>query len=115
MLTTLEVVLYAFVLVVLLPVALYSLLTGSQPPEKSWFAKYYRAEKYLGLAGNLFLLTLWANVATRLGLHFGYIDATAAGRLALPIGIPFAAALLAFLALWVRAALKVRRHGKGSV
>ena len=47
MLTNFEVLLYASSLIVL-PIAIYSLLTGSKAPEGTWIAKYYAAETYLG-------------------------------------------------------------------
>ena len=60
MLTNFEVLLYASSLIVL-PIAIYSLLTGSKAPEGTWIAKYYAAETYLGPAGNVFLLAVCAN------------------------------------------------------
>ena len=109
MLSTFEVLSFAAVLVLVLPAILYSLFTGSAVPESSWFAKYYRAERYLNLAGNLFLLTVCATAVARLGLHFDYINASVSDRLMLVIGVAFGVTLLAYLALWVRAVLKVRR------
>jgi hypothetical protein len=113
MLTTFEVVIYVIVLV-LLPLIVYSLITGSRPPEKSWFAKYYRAERYLDLAGNVFVLAICAYAIARLGLHFGYIGPGAEDSLMLWIGLAFAATLLCYLGLWVRAAVRVRRNGRSS-
>jgi hypothetical protein len=113
MLTTFEILLYAVVLL-LLPLILHSLVTGSQPPEKGWLARYYRAEKHLNVAGNLFVLTICVNAVAKLGRHFGYIDPSAKHRLALVIGVSMAATLLAFLALWIRAALKVHYLDKSS-
>jgi hypothetical protein len=109
MLTTYEIALYGFVVAVLLPLAAFALVTGARPPENSWFSKYYRAEKYLHACGNLFLLTVCANAISRLAFHFGLIDAALKDRIAPFIGVPFAALLIAFLVLWVRAYLKVRR------
>jgi hypothetical protein len=109
MLSTLEILLFAVVLVLVLPATLYSLVTGSGVPESSWFAKYYRAERYLNFAGNLFLLTICAYAIAMLGLHYGLIDASVSNRLTPAIGVAFGVTLLAYLALWVRAAIKVRR------
>src|SRR5262245_9634906 len=109
MLSTFEVVIYATVLVLLLPTLLYASFAGSGVPESSWLAKYYRAERYLNLAGNLFLLAICANAIARLGLHFGYISPGVSDRVMLVIGLAFGVTLLAYLALWIRAALKVRR------
>ncbi|MFZ1105481.1 MAG: hypothetical protein WAN86_21935, partial [Hyphomicrobiaceae bacterium] len=104
MLSTFEILSFAAVLVLVLPAILYSLITRSGAPEGSWFAKYYRAERYLSLAGNLFLLTVCATAVARLGMHFGYIEASVADRLMLVIGVAFGVTLVAYLALWVRAA-----------
>jgi hypothetical protein len=112
MLTTFEVAIYIVALVILVPMILYSLITGKGVPESSWFAKYYRAERYLLLAGNLFLLAVCASAVARLGRHFGYIDASASDRLSIPLGVAFGVTLLASLVLWIRAAVKVRRDGR---
>ena len=56
MLSTLEVLIYAAAIIILLPLVLWSLATGAAVPERSWFSKYYSAERHLTLAGNLFLL-----------------------------------------------------------
>jgi hypothetical protein len=109
MLSTFEILSFAAVLVLVLPAVLYSLVTGSGVPESSWFAKYYRAERFLNLAGNVFLLTVCAYAIARLGVHFGYIDASVSDRLMLATGWAFGVTLLAYLGLWIRAALKVHR------
>jgi hypothetical protein len=88
---------------------LYASFAGIGVPESSRLAKYYRAERYLNLAGNLFLLAICANAIARLGLHFGFIHASVSDRLMLVIGLVFGVTLLTYLALWIRAALKVRR------
>jgi hypothetical protein len=113
MLTNFEVLLYASSVIVVLPIAIYSLLTGSKAPEGNWIAKYYAAEKYLGLAGNVFLLAVCANGLVKLGLHFGFIDPALTDSADLLLGVPFMALLVLYLGLWVRAALKVRRNANG--
>jgi hypothetical protein len=113
MLTTFEVLLNCL-LILLLPLIGYSLLTGSQPPDKGWLAKYYRAERYLNLARDLFLLAICATAIARLGLHFGYIDPSARDAVELAVGVLFGATFLVFVCLWIRAALRVRRLGRSS-
>jgi len=113
MLSNVEIALYGFV-AVLLPLAAFALITGAEPPENTWLSKYYRAEKYLYPCGNLFLLTVCANAIARLAFHFGFIDPGLNERLAPAIAVPFFVLLVAFLALWVRAYLKVRRDGNGA-
>lgn len=108
MLTSFEVLLYVL-LAVLLPLIAYSLIAGSQPPEKGWFAKYYRAEKYLSYVRDLFPLAICATAIARLGLRFGYIDPGARDTIELAVGLLFGATFLVFVGLWIRAALKVRR------
>jgi predicted Na+-dependent transporter len=107
MLTTLEIVIYGFV-VLLLPIVIGSLVAGSPPPQNTFLTKYYNAEKYLNLAGNLFLLTVIAIAVSKLVAHFGLVDAATAATVDGYINVPFLLLLVVFLALWVRAALKVR-------
>jgi hypothetical protein len=113
MLTTFEVLLHTLV-AVLLPWIVYSLITGSQPPETNWLAKYYRVEKYLSFTRDLFLLAVCVTAIARLGLHFGYIDPSAKDQVELAVGLLFGVTLFVFLGLWIRAVLKVRRLGKSS-
>jgi hypothetical protein len=103
-----------FLVLVLLPIVLVSLATGSKQPESSWFAKFYRAEPWLGLVGNIFLLVLCAIAASKLALHFGFIDAATADAVEGWITIPFLVLLLVFLILWIKAVMKVRRAGIAS-
>lgn len=108
MLTPFEVGLYTCA-ALLLPLAVWSLAKGSPAP-RGFLTKYYEAEKYLNLVGNLFLLTICANAICRLGVHFGLIGETAQGILAIIIGVPFGILLVGFLALWIKAAIKLRRQ-----
>jgi hypothetical protein len=112
MLTPIEVPLYALALL-FIPLATYSLITGSTVPENSPFAKYYRAEKYLGLVSNLFLLALSLSCAVKLGLHFGYIDPEWTNRFSTVTAAAFMLLLVLDLVFWARAALKVRRQQMG--
>jgi len=109
MLTTLDIVVYSVVLPVVLPLAIYSLATGSRPPEHSFFSKYYSFEKHLMLVGNLFLLAVCATAAARLTLHFGYFGIDMATAIDQWIALPFMVLLVGFLTMFVRAAKKV--HG----
>ncbi|HEY8129184.1 MAG TPA: hypothetical protein VIF39_10830 [Hyphomicrobium sp.] len=52
MLSTFEVFIYAFSFA-LLPLALYSLATGSKAPQNRWLTKYYAAERCLGPTGDV--------------------------------------------------------------
>lgn len=111
MLSTFEVAIYSFVLV-LIPLVIFSLMRGSPPPAFGYLSKFYHAEKYLNVVGNLFVLALCGVALGKLALHFGYIDASEAGSVELATNVPFVVLLLAYLGLWVKAALKIRRLGK---
>lgn len=107
MLTTVQLFLNGIV-VLLLPLVAFSILKGSPAPRNTFLTKYYDAEKYLNLTGNLFLLSLIATSASKLAAHFGLIDQASMDALDPYIQVPFLVLLAAFLILWVRAALKVR-------
>lgn len=109
MLSTFEVILHAVAVIVLLPLVLHSLATGSQPPQASWFTRYYSAEQYLTLAGNIFLLVVCASALLRLGLHFGYVPSSTGAQIEPVFHTVFAITLLVFLALVIKAVLKVHR------
>jgi hypothetical protein len=111
MLSTFEVVINSFVLV-LLPLVIVSLMRGSPAPNFGPLSKFYHAEKYLNFAGNLFLLALIAIALGKLGLHFGYIDASRAELVDRVTLVPFMAMFFVFVGLWVKAALKLRRLEK---
>ncbi len=111
MLTTIEVILFSAVLF-LLPLVVYSLATGSPTPTNGPLARFYAVERHLSLCGNLFLLALCATAIGKLALHFGYVDMDLADRVEFLTTVPFMILLCAFLALWIRAAIKLRRMGK---
>ncbi len=113
MLSPFFVVIYAIAVVVLLPLALNSLRQGSPPPPFAPFAKFYGAERYLNLTGDLFLVAVCSNAAAQLARHFDLIGEATMGWLEPVIMIPFGILLVAFLAQFIRAAIKVRR-GSGT-
>lgn len=111
MLTLFNVIVYGFVALAVLPLAILSLATGSHPPENTFITKYYRAEPYLMLIGNLFLLTIGATAILKLVQHFGLMDAARAETLETWVNAPFLVLMAVFLFFFVRAYLKVRRAG----
>ena len=111
MLTTLEVFIYAAVLFVF-PITVYSIVNGSPPPPSPWLSKYYQAEKHLLLVGNLFVLSICFMAAVRLGLHFGLIDPALTGTMNWATHVPFTFLFFVYVAMWIRAAIKVRRAEK---
>lgn len=111
MLATYEVVGLVLVLVVMLPVAVISLATGSKPPEsasitKSYMAlgivslrfpfhieeerilKCYHIEPHLRLLSDLGLAAICAVIAAQLAIHFGLIAPDLGGAIKLWFGIP---------------------------
>jgi hypothetical protein len=111
MLGPLDLAIYGFVAVILLPIVLVSLFTGSKPPENTFFTKYYRAETHLMLVGNIFLLAVCSTAIVKLALHFGAIDAGQETTITNWINLPFLLLLVLFLVMLIRAVLKVRRDG----
>ena len=109
MLSIFEVIIHAVAVIVLLPIVVQSLLTGSQPPKTSWFSRYYIAEKHLTLSGNVFLLVVCASAGLRLGSHFGYVSPSTSARIEPFLYAVFAVTLLAFVVLLTKAALKAHR------
>lgn len=108
MLSTFELVIYGFLALALFPIIVWSLLTGSRPPPGS-IGKYYVAEPYLNFTGNLMVLALCLSAMEKLGQHFGYIGPDLGTLLTGWIGVPLAILVLAYIVLWIRAILKVRR------
>jgi hypothetical protein len=113
MLTSLQVTIYAVSLAVLAPLLFYSVIVRPGVPEASPVAKYYRAERLLDPVGNLVMAVVLVGIAGRLAAHFRLIDRVLWDSLTLPLLLASAAAVLLYLGLWIRAALKVRR-GAGS-
>jgi hypothetical protein len=114
MLSTFELVINGFVAFAVLPLALASLATGSKPPEHSVLGKYYRAERYLMLLGNLLLMSVGAVAITKLLTHFGLVGAELGERLETWLSMPLMGLVVLFLVLMVRAILKVRRAEKAN-
>jgi hypothetical protein len=111
MLTALQVVLYAAVVAILLPLTVYSLVNGSRPSETRLFARYYRAERFLSLAGDLLLLAICASSVARLADLLGYLDPSMKDSLGVMTGSAVGVTVLVFLALLAKAAFKVHRNG----
>lgn len=93
----------------LLPLAIYALAKGSPAPPGTFLARYFSAEPLLGPVGNLFLILVCLVQANKLAAHFGLVDLTLSRPLDQWLMGAFGVVLLIDLALWVRAAIKVRR------
>lgn len=108
MLSTIEVVMNSFV-VLLLPLTLHSLISGSLPPPATWLGRLYASDSRLHLVSNLFLLALCMSSMVRLAVHFGLVDEGLQAMLEFAVGVPFFVLLVLFLVMLVRAGLKLRR------
>jgi hypothetical protein len=108
MLSTFEVYIYASSLA-LLPLALYSLATGSKAPQNSWLTKYYAAERYLGPTGDVMLVALCIGNITKLAIHFSQGAPISSDHLAAVASLSFMILVVAYWVLWIRALKKVRR------
>jgi hypothetical protein len=113
MLSTLQVVIYSFV-IFLGAVAIYSLFNGSKAPPNSWLTKYYEAEKYLGPVGNVMLIALAASSAFKLALHFGFVSPTDPDGAELIAGTPFIMLMGVYWLMWFRAWRKVKSTANGA-
>ena len=114
MLTSLQVSIYTLSVALLVPLLVYGVIVRPGVPESSPLAKYYRAERFLDPAGNLVMAVVLVGIAGRLAAHFRWIDPALWDSLTLPILLASAAAILLYLGLWIRAALKVRRDVRSS-
>jgi len=113
MMTTFDLIVSGFVALVVLPLAVSSLIAGSPPPPHNMFiTKYYEAEPRLMLVSNLFLLAVCATAIHKLATHFGLLSEAISNSLELWIGVPFFILLVAFLGLFTKAILKVRRANR---
>ena len=88
MLSIFELFINGFVAVVVLPMAIMSLATGSKPPEHSYVGKFYRAEPRLMLAGNVLLLAVGAAAISKLAQHFGFVGTELGDKLDTWISMP---------------------------
>lgn len=109
MLTMFELFINGFVAVVVLPMAIVSLATGSKPPEHSIVGKFYRAEPRLMLAGNVLLLAVGATALSKLAQYFGWVGAELGEKLDTWISVPLMAMVVIVLFMLVRSIVKVRR------
>lgn len=108
MLTTADIVLHCIVLV-FIPLSIHSLMTRQLPPESTFLGRLFRTDPNLIVVNSLFLLALCLASLYRLGVHFGLIPPSLVPRLELAAHIPFAVLLVVFLAMFVRAMLRLRR------
>jgi hypothetical protein len=106
MLGTADIILHSIVLL-FIPLAIRSLMTRELPPEGTYFGRIFRADPNLIVVNSLFLLALCLSSLYRLGVHFGVIGS--AQGLELVAHLPFMVLLVVFLAMLVRAMMRLRR------
>jgi hypothetical protein len=109
MLSPIEVVLNSFV-IVLLPLAVHALIT--RKPVSGPLGRLYATDPNLSMVSNVFLISICFSGMGRLALHFGLIDPSRADLVQMVTGVPFTILLVVFLAMLVRAFLRLRREGK---
>jgi hypothetical protein len=107
MLTTTELWLNSFIVYVLLPLVLLSLL--SKTPRAGILEKLHMAEPRLLFAQNLFVLMLCALSALNLARHYGIVDAVLGAQVSSVLDIAFMASFLLFTGLFGWALVKLRR------
>jgi hypothetical protein len=137
MLTTFEVVGFSLLVIVLLPVAIISLATGSKPPKsvrirESYMAlgivsvrfafnyveddrilKCYHIEPYLRFVSDLFLLTLCIIFATQLAMHFGFVEADLGEKIKVWCAGPFFALFFIYGLILARGLQRLRNAERG--
>jgi hypothetical protein len=106
MLATADIILHSIVLV-FIPLSIHSLMTRQLPPESTFLGRLFRTDPNLIVVNSLFLLALCLASLYRLGMHFGAIGQVPGLELA--AHIPFMVLLVVFLAMFVRAMLRLRR------
>lgn len=114
MLSTADVILHCIVLI-FIPLALYSLFARNLPAENTFLGRLFRTDPNLIVVNNLFLLALCVVSLYRLGVHLGYIGPSLKQPLELLSHAPFAVLLVVFLAMFVRAMLRLRRSAHDGV
>ena len=92
----------------IVPTALYSLVTRSNTPTQGRIAKYYRAEKNLDIGGNLVLLVVGLGAMIKLADHFGIISHQLGESAKLVFGVTALITVLGYIGLWISAVVKVR-------
>lgn len=111
MLSPFDLILHSLVVFYVFPAALYSLGTGS-PVLNGPGAKLFKAEKYLRLCGDLFILVICVTSVIKLALHFNFVGPRLGDEALFYLGFPFTALLILYLVLMTKAVIKLRRSAK---
>ena len=109
MLTTVTLILCVFLVLVMMPLMIWQLLSGSPPSSRTGFRKYELAQPWLSTIGNLFVLALCFIALNRLVEHFGWVGTDLGARIDAWLHYPFMTLFALFVGLWISAIIKVRR------
>ena len=109
MLSSHDLLFNTFALLVLVPLAVFSMITKQLLPPETFIGKLYRAEPWLLPMGNALLLLMGFRAALLLLTHYGFIAAGFMEKSDLFIGLPFLLVVVTELLLLGRGALTVKR------
>jgi hypothetical protein len=108
MLGTVDIILHSIVLL-FIPLAIHSLVTRQLPPEGTFLGRLFRTDPNLIVVNGLFLLALCLASLYRLGIQLGVIGQDQVPALELMAHVPFMVLLVVFLAMIMRAMMRLRR------
>lgn len=109
MLTIVTLIICVFLVLVMMPLMIWQLLSGSPPSSRTGFRKYELAQPWLSTIGNLFVLALSFIALNRLVEHFGWVGTDLGARIDAWLHYPFMTLFALFVGLWISAIIKVRR------
>ena len=108
MLSSHDLLFNAFAVVVLIPLAVYSIVTRQLLPPETFMGKVYRAEPWMLAVGNALLLLLGLRGAALLMTHYGFIAQGFMDKGDVIFGVPFLLLAVTELFLFGRGVLKVK-------
>ena len=108
MLSSHDLLLNAFAVLVLIPLAVFSIVTKQLLPPETFMGKVYRAEPRMLAVGNALLLVIGLRGALLLMTHFGFLPTGLMEHSGVFIGVPFLVLAVSELFLLGRGILKVK-------
>ena len=109
MLSSHDLLFNSFAVIVLIPLAVYSMITKQLLPPETFMGKVYRAEPRMLAIGNALLLLIGFRGAMLLMTHFGFIAQGFMDKSDLVLGVPFLLLAVTELFLFGRGVLNVKR------
>ena len=113
MLSSHDLLFNAFAVLVLIPLAVYSMITKQLLPPETFMGKVYRAEPHMLAVGNALLLVIGLRGALLLMAHYGILASGIMEKSGVFIGVPFLVLAVTELLLFGRGALKVKQRRLG--